>query len=54
MAKPIKLTRAMAHAAAWDEANRHMRKAGRSAWDESDYNVAVRKFNELSAIATED
>ncbi len=51
MAKPIILTRALAHATAWDEANRHMAEAGRATWNEADYNIAVRKFNELSAIA---
>lgn len=35
------LTKALAYAAAMDAGNRHMRKAGRTAWNEDDYNAAV-------------
>jgi hypothetical protein len=44
--KPI-LTRKLAWAAATDAGNAHMRKAGRTKWNQADYNAAVAKFNEL-------
>lgn len=44
--RPV-LTRRLAWAAATDEANRQMRKAGREAWSEDDYNLAVQTFNRL-------
>ena len=31
----------LAHAAARDAANRHMREHGRTSWNQDDYNVAV-------------
>lgn len=37
----------IAHAAAWDEGNRHMRENGRTVWDESDYNACSKLLNEL-------
>jgi len=43
----IKLTRQLAYAASQDAANRAMRSAGRKAWSEEDYNVAVSEFNRL-------
>jgi len=43
----VTLTRALAWAAATDEANRHMRRNGRSAWNEDDYNVACEAFYRL-------
>jgi hypothetical protein len=39
-ANAIELTPALARAASLDAANRHMRRNGRRAWDESDFNVA--------------
>ena len=36
-------------AAAQDAGNRHMRAAGRSVWDESDFEFAAAEFARLSA-----
>jgi hypothetical protein len=41
------LTIALARAIAWDAGNRSMRKAGRSAWDEADWNVAAETARRL-------
>lgn len=46
MAK-MTLTRDIANAIAMDYANRQMRKAGRTAWSEDDYNLAVETFEGL-------
>ena len=43
----IVMTREIAQAASWDAANRSMRAAGRTAWDEDDANVAWAEFNRL-------
>lgn len=43
----ITMTREIAWAAAWDAGNRHMRQGGRTRWNKSDYNAAVREFNRL-------
>ncbi len=43
----IKLDKEMVRAYAMDEGNRSMRKAGRKVWNEDDYNVAARTYNEL-------
>ena len=43
----IKLTRDIAHAAAWDAATARMRHAGRKAWSRADYNLFVRTLNRL-------
>jgi hypothetical protein len=43
----IKLDRDIARAAAHDAADRQMRKAGRSKWSKSDYNLACAEFSRL-------
>jgi len=43
----IELTRELALAAGWDEANRSMRAAGRRAWNEEDAGIAAAEFNRL-------
>lgn len=43
----MKMTKEIANSIAIDEGNRNMRKAGRKAWSEDDYDIAVRKYNEL-------
>ena len=43
----IELTRDLAWSASLDAGNRSMRKAGRTAWNEDDYNTAVDEFNRL-------
>jgi hypothetical protein len=43
--KPI--TYKIAHASGWDAGNRSMRKAGRSEWNEDDYNESIRVMNRL-------
>ena len=40
----------LAFAAAEDAANRSMRKAGRKAWNEDDWNVGVATFDRLCPI----
>ena len=47
----IDITYELAHAAGTDAANRQMRKAGRTAWSEDDYNLACRTMNELFPMA---
>ena len=44
---PMMMTRELAYAAGLDAANRSMRAAGRSAWNEDDADVAAREFNRL-------
>lgn len=41
---PVTITRQLAWSAATDAGNRNMRAAGRSAWDEDDYNTAAMEF----------
>lgn len=43
----MKLTYELAMAAGRDAANRNMRKAGRSVWNEDDYNVAIDTYTRL-------
>lgn len=43
----VKITRAIAWAAATDAGNRSMRKSGRKAWSKEDYSVAVAEFERL-------
>ena len=47
MAKPITMTYSLAMAAGQDAGNRSMRRAGRSKWDESDWNAAAETFARL-------
>ena len=47
MKRITKLTYDLAMAAARDAGNRSMRKAGRKAWNEHDYNAAVQEFHRL-------
>ena len=48
----ITITYELAMAAARDLANRRAAKAGRKAWDETDYNAAVDEFNRLYPLET--
>lgn len=41
------MTYKLAMACGQDAGNRHMRKAGRMAWNEEDYNAAVEEFSRL-------
>lgn len=43
----IRMTYEIAHAVAWDDADRHMRKHGRKHWNRDDYKVALRKIEDL-------
>lgn len=43
----LTMTPQIARAAAWDAANRNMRKNGRKVWNEEDYNVAVAEYDRL-------
>lgn len=45
--KYIEMDYHLARACATDEANRNMRKNGRKAWNEEDYNICVEAFNRL-------
>jgi hypothetical protein len=45
--KQRRLTREIAWRSAPDAGQRHCRAAGRSTWDESDFNVAVAEFARL-------
>jgi hypothetical protein len=44
------LTYKLAMAAAQDAGNRHMRKNGRNAWNEDDWNVAAAEFARLESF----
>lgn len=44
------MTRALAWAAAMDAGNHSMRKGGRTAWSEDDYNTVVETFDRLWPI----
>ena len=46
----IKMDYSLAMAAARDEANRRMRKAGRKKWTRGDYNLACKTFNKLWSL----
>lgn len=43
----IPMTYKLAMAAGQDEGNRHMKAAGRSTWNEEDYNAACEEFERL-------
>lgn len=43
----MQITYKLAHAAAWDAANRRAEKAGRSKWNKSDYAFACREFERI-------
>ena len=43
----MQITRDIARAAAWDAANRQMRKAERNVWNEDDYILACEEFARL-------
>ena len=47
------MTFELAHAAASDAGNRSMRKAGRSRWNEDDWNSMVETFDRLWPMPTE-
>ena len=47
-------TQAIAHAAGWDAGNRAMRAAGRTAWNEDDWDAACEVFNRLMRIVDAD
>ncbi len=44
---PVRMTRDLAFRAGVDHGNRSMSAAGRSAWDDQDYNAAILMFNAL-------
>ena len=44
----LDLTPAIIRAAATDAGNRSMRKAGRTAWNEDDWNAAAAEFDRLT------
>ena len=44
---PLKITRALAYACGLDAANRSMRAAGRTTWNEEDAHRAAAEFNRL-------
>lgn len=46
----MKMTRELAHAASMDAGNRSMRKAGRTVWNEADYNASVAEFDRLWSV----
>jgi hypothetical protein len=43
----MRMTYQLAMAAATDAGNRNMKQAGRSKWNQADYNTAVRELNRL-------
>jgi hypothetical protein len=43
----VPLTQKLAHATAWDEGNRSMRRNRRSEWGEADFNRAADTYNNL-------
>ena len=45
--RPMTMTYQIAMAAARDEGNRHMRKHGRTVWNEDDWNAMCAEFNRL-------
>lgn len=48
--KTLRLSEAIIWAVAQDAGNRSMRRAGRSAWNDDDRNVACAEFQRLAAI----
>lgn len=40
----------LAHAAGWDAGNRSMREAGRSTWNEDDWNAAAEAFEKIAPL----
>lgn len=44
---PIIMTEPLARAAAWDEGNRSMRRAGRKVWNVDDWNAAAAEYARL-------
>lgn len=46
----MKMTYEIAMAAGWDEVTRHARKAGRTSWNEDDYNAGVELFERLWSV----
>lgn len=46
----MKLTKAMVYAAGRDAGNRSMRAAGRTEWNEDDYNAAAAEFARLMRL----
>lgn len=50
----IEMTIELARAAAWDAADKRMRKAGRSQWTRGDYNHACREFERLARLIAPD
>lgn len=51
--RAITVTREIAWAASLDEGNRCMRRGGRKAWNEDDYNAACDLFDRLWTIEDE-
>lgn len=49
----VKMTYGLAMAAGKDAANRAMRAAGRSRWNEDDYNAMWAEFNRLFPVEVE-
>ncbi len=47
MTKLIEPTPTLAHAAGWDAGNRSMREAGRTEWNEDDWNEAARIYTKI-------
>ena len=45
--REIEVTYEIAHAASQDAGNKHMRAAGRTKWNEDDWNVATAEFERL-------
>jgi hypothetical protein len=53
MACKFKMDYQLAHACGMDAANRNMRKNGRKAWNEEDYELCWKTFEELWPINEE-
>jgi len=43
----MQITYRLAHAAGWDAGNRSMREAGRTTWNDDDWNAAAEVTNRL-------
>jgi hypothetical protein len=50
----LTLTPALAKAAAMDAGNRSMRKAGRVAWNEDDFDTATSELDRLQSFISEE
>lgn len=48
----LRMTYAIAYSAGMDAANQSMRAAGRSAWNDEDYALAIRTLDELYPVET--